>query len=56
MAEAADAGFNRAMFAHALGAADQTSDAAFAAYGVDAQTTAAMRGLFARWRSELFDS
>jgi hypothetical protein len=53
LAEAADAGFDRAMFAHALGAADQISDTAFAVYGVDARTILALREIFAGWRSEL---
>jgi hypothetical protein len=53
LAEAADSGFDRAMFAHALGAADQVSDQAFAAYGVDDAVIATMRDLFKRWRGEL---
>ena len=53
LAEAADSGFDRTMFAHALGAADQISDEAFTAYGVDAHAIATMRDQFKRWRSEL---
>ena len=53
LAEAADAGFDRAMFAHALGAAGQISDDAFAAYGVDGPTIDAMRTMFAQWGGEL---
>ncbi|MFC7276804.1 hypothetical protein ACFQS1_22670 [Paractinoplanes rhizophilus] len=53
LAEAADPGFDRAMFADVLGAMDQISDAAFAAYGVDAPAIERLRERFAAWRVEL---
>ncbi len=53
LAETADPGFDRAMFAAALGALDQISDTAFAAYGTDATHVRSMRQRFADWRHEL---
>ena len=53
LAEAADPGFDRAMFANVLGALDQISDAAFAPYGVDAPRVEGLRQRFAEWRHEL---
>jgi hypothetical protein len=50
LAETADPGFDRAMFADVLGALDQISDAAFAPYGVDASAIQGLRKRFAdRW-------
>ena len=53
LAEAADPGFDRTMFASVLGALDQISDAAFAPYGITGGTTEAMRQRFAKWRVSL---
>ena len=53
LAEAADAGFDRAMFADTLGALGQISDAAFSPYGADAQAIQRLRQRFADWRNEL---
>nr|WP_232323549.1 hypothetical protein [Catenuloplanes japonicus] len=53
LTETADSGFDRAMFAQALGVAGQISDKAFAAYGVDAEMITTMRTMFAQWRQEL---
>ena len=53
LAEGADSGFDRAVFAQVLGALGQISDAAFAAYGVGAGALAEMRQRFGEWRSEL---
>ncbi len=53
LAENADSGFDRAMFAGALGALDQISDAAFAPYGVGSSAISDLRERFARWRSDL---
>lgn len=53
LAEAADAGFDRAMFADTLGALGQISDAAFAPYGADAPAIQRLRQRFADWRNEL---
>ncbi|GAA2596059.1 hypothetical protein GCM10010435_89000 [Winogradskya consettensis] len=53
LAEAADSGFDRQMFAAALGALQQISDAAFAAYGVEQVAVGVMRERFAEWRGEL---
>jgi hypothetical protein len=55
-AEAADPGFHRAIFALALGALDQISDAAFASYGVDPTNVQRLRSQFADWRSRLEQS
>jgi hypothetical protein len=53
LAEAADPGFDRTMFASVLGALDQITDAAFAPYGVDAAAVRGIRQRFAAWRHEL---
>jgi hypothetical protein len=53
LAEAADPGFDRAMFARVLGALDQISDAALTPYGVDAAAIKAMRERFVQWQAEL---
>ncbi|WP_199515620.1 nucleotidyl transferase AbiEii/AbiGii toxin family protein [Nucisporomicrobium flavum] len=53
LAEAADPGFDRAIFADTLGALGQISDAAFAPYGADAPAIQRLRQRFATWRSEL---
>ncbi|AGZ39386.1 nucleotidyl transferase AbiEii/AbiGii toxin family protein [Actinoplanes friuliensis] len=53
LVEAADAGFDRALFADTLGALGQISDTAFAAYGVNAQAVQRLRQRFADWRNEL---
>jgi hypothetical protein len=49
----ADAGFDSARFADALGALDQITDADFDEYGVTADDLATMRASFARWRTEI---
>ncbi|MDP9799390.1 hypothetical protein J2S43_007902 [Catenuloplanes nepalensis] len=49
----ADPGFDRIMFARALGVADQISEKTFAAYGTDGETIASLRETFAGWRREL---
>ncbi len=56
LAEATDSGFDRSMFADALGMAEGISDGTFAAYGTDAPTIAALREMFADWRQELLGS
>ncbi len=43
LAEHADSGFDRAMFADVLGALNQISDAAFAPYGIDASAIQTLR-------------
>lgn len=53
LAAAADAGFDPVIFAHALGALAQITDAAFADYDTSPADVAAMRGRFAQWRVEL---
>ena len=53
LAEAADAGFDRAMFAETLGALVQISDAAFAPYGADTPAIQRLRQRFADWRKKL---
>lgn len=53
LAEAADSGFDRAMFSRALGALDQISDDAFAPYDVDRHAIVVLRQRFAQWREEL---
>lgn len=52
-AEAADPGFDRAMFALALGALTQITDTAFADYGTPSDEVAALRRRFGQWRGEL---
>lgn len=53
LAANADSGFDPAMFAHALGALRQITDAAFAEYGVQPEQVADMRRRFAQWRDDL---
>ena len=53
LAENADPGFDRLMFADVLGALGQISDAALAPYGVDASTIQRLRQRFAAWQIEL---
>jgi hypothetical protein len=50
---AADHGFDRLLFADALGALTQITDAAFAEYNTDPGTIADMRHRYAQWRREL---
>jgi Nucleotidyl transferase AbiEii toxin, Type IV TA system len=56
LAAAADDGFDRHMFADALGALTQITDAAFAEYGPPAQAIADLRHRFAAWRDDLLAS
>jgi hypothetical protein len=53
LAAAADPGFEPPMFADALGALTQITDAAFAEYGTPADDVGALRHRFAAWRTEL---
>lgn len=53
LAAEADHGFDRLLFADALGALTQITDAAFADYRTDPGTIADMRHRFAQWRREL---
>lgn len=53
LAANADHGFDRLLFADALGALTQITDAAFAEYRVDPGVIAVMRHRFAQWRQEL---
>jgi len=53
LAAQADHGFDRLLFADALGALSQITDAAFAEYRSDPATIADMRHRFAQWRREL---
>jgi hypothetical protein len=46
-------GFDRLLFADALGALTQITDAAFAEYGTDPGMIADMRNRFAQWRRGL---
>jgi hypothetical protein len=55
LAANADAGFDLVLFAHALGALAQITDAAFAEYDTSPKETALLRQRFARWRAELLD-
>jgi hypothetical protein len=55
LAAAADRGFDPLIFADALGALTQVTDAAFAEYGTDAHAIADMRRRFAEWRRILID-
>jgi hypothetical protein len=50
---AADAGFETAMFADALGALRQISDAAFEFYGITAEELVALRSRFGEWHAEI---
>ena len=53
LAANADSGFDRTMFAHALGALTQITDAAFAEYGTTAEQIRGLRHRFAQWREQL---
>ena len=53
LAAEADHGFDRLLFADALGALTQITDAAFAEYRTDPGTVTDMRRRFAEWRREL---
>lgn len=53
LAAEADRGFDRLLFADALGALTQITDTAFAEYRADPGTVADMRHRFAQWRREL---
>jgi len=53
LAANADHGFDRLVFADALGALTQITDAAFAEYNVEPSMVADMRHRFAQWRQEL---
>jgi hypothetical protein len=53
LAAEADHGFDRLLFADALGALTQITDAAFAEYRTDPGMIADMRQRFAQWRHEL---
>jgi hypothetical protein len=53
LATNADAGFDRARFADALGALAQITDAAFAEYGTTPEEVGALRRRFSQWRVEL---
>jgi Nucleotidyl transferase AbiEii toxin, Type IV TA system len=53
LAANADTGFDPVMFADALGALAQITDAAFAEYGTSPEETALLRQRFARWRAGL---
>jgi hypothetical protein len=56
LAETADSGFDRGMFAEAIGQAAALPDDDFAAYAVTGAQLAALRARFADWRSELLGS
>jgi Nucleotidyl transferase AbiEii toxin, Type IV TA system len=53
LAAEADRGFDRLLFADALGALTQITDTAFAEYRADPDVVADMRHRFAQWRREL---
>ena len=53
LAAQADHGFDRLLFADALGALTQITDAGFAEYRTDPSMIADMRHRFAQWRQEL---
>jgi len=53
LAAEADHGFDRLLFADALGALTQITDAAFAEYPTDPGAIADMRHRFAQWRQAL---
>ncbi|WP_433348867.1 hypothetical protein [Micromonospora sp. CA-111912] len=53
LAEAADPGFDRSMFAQAIGALAQVTDTAFADYGTRPDQIAPLRQRFVQWRDEL---
>jgi hypothetical protein len=56
LAAAADDGFDRYMFADALGALTQITDAAFTEYGVSPEDITGLRHRFAAWRNDLLTS
>jgi hypothetical protein len=56
LAAPADEGFDRQMFADALGALTQITDAAFTEYGVRAEDITGLRHRFAVWRDSLLTS
>jgi hypothetical protein len=56
LAAASDAGFDKRMFADALGALTQITDAAFAEYGISAEDITVLRHRFASWRTSLLAS
>jgi hypothetical protein len=56
LAAEADHGFDRLLFAEALGALTQITDAAFAEYRADPGMVADMRHRFAQWRRELLSA
>lgn len=53
LAAEADRGFDRLLFADALGALTQITDTAFAEYRADPGMIADMRHRFAQWRRDL---
>jgi len=53
LAAAADAGFQATLFAAALGALEQITDAAFDGYDLPPAQITAMRQRFADWRQDL---
>lgn len=53
LAANADLGFDRLLFADALGALPQITDAAFAEYHVEPATISDMRHRFAQWRQDI---
>ena len=55
LAAAADHGFDPLIFADALGALTQITDAAFTEYGTDPDAIAEMRHRFAEWRRQLIE-
>jgi hypothetical protein len=55
LAAAADPGFGPLIFADALGALTQITDAAFAEYGADLRVITDMRRRFAEWRRLLIE-
>jgi hypothetical protein len=56
LAAEADHGFDRLLFADALGALTQITDAAFAEYRADPDMITEMRHRFAQWRRELLET
>jgi hypothetical protein len=56
LAAEADHGFDPLLFADALGALTQITDAAFAEYGTDPSMIVDMRHRFAQWRQQLLAS
>jgi nucleotidyltransferase AbiEii toxin of type IV toxin-antitoxin system len=56
LAAEADHGFDRLLFADALGALTQITDAAFAEYRADPDMITEMRHHFAQWRRELLET